>query len=79
MHSEKCPVCNGKGKIKKELISISSWITCHGCNGKGWVEVQDSVYPPYVPVPYVDPFPQPYMPNTCVQKEFPQWWFNTCY
>ena len=59
-HSEKCPICKGKGKIdkteekvlkfKKDLdrYSINSWEfeedayeTCHGCNGKGWVEISD--------------------------------------
>jgi len=34
-HSEKCPVCNGKGKVKKEQ--------CHGCLGLGWVTVQDQL------------------------------------
>lgn len=30
-HAEKCPVCEGEGKHKDK--------TCHGCNGRGWVEV----------------------------------------
>ena len=32
-HSEICPICKGSGKIKKD--------TCHGCGGKGWIEVND--------------------------------------
>lgn len=41
-----CPVCNGTGKYK-EYNNYYSYATeplycekvCHGCNGKGWVEV----------------------------------------
>lgn len=52
-HTEVCPVCNGTGKIKWwnkdyspfgfESTSGHSFIekTCHGCQGKGWVTVQD--------------------------------------
>lgn len=32
-HAEKCPICYGTGKIKKK--------TCHGCGGKGWIEVSN--------------------------------------
>ncbi len=48
-----CPVCLGKGKIDEE--------TCHGCGGKGWVEVQD-YQPPYYPVypPYYPWYPSYY-------------------
>ena len=28
-HAEKCPVCGGEP------------IACHGCNGRGWVTVED--------------------------------------
>lgn len=47
-----CPVCNGSGKREEKQ--------CHGCLGKGWVEVSDSTY--YYPYPYYDPpyYPQPY-------------------
>lgn len=42
MHSERCPVCNGKGTIPQFSNTTSTAeITCHGCNGKGWVEVGD--------------------------------------
>lgn len=30
-HSEICPVCKGKGKVKDK--------NCHGCFGRGWVTV----------------------------------------
>ena len=42
-----CPVCNGTGKIKKK--------TCHGCDGKGWVEVHEQ----YCPYPYCPDSPRP--------------------
>ena len=40
-----CPVCNGTGKYKEYVnygtsTGAYSEHTCHGCNGKGWVEVQ---------------------------------------
>lgn len=41
---EICPVCNGTGKYK-EIYSMNYTYTtyieknCHGCNGKGWIEV----------------------------------------
>lgn len=46
-HAEKCPICNGKGKINRNYNG--GWITnssnhlkkCHGCNGLGWITVQD--------------------------------------
>lgn len=37
-HAEKCPVCNGKGEIIKNNMTGETTV-CHGCNGKGWVEV----------------------------------------
>ena len=48
MHSEICPVCEGTGNMNDKQ--------CHGCVGKGWVEVNDNqfIYPysPSVTVPY---------------------------
>ena len=40
-----CPVCLTKGKYEDKV--------CHGCNGKGWVEVRDE--------PVI--FPEPYKPR----------------
>ena len=69
MHAEKCPVCEGSGEYKEK--------ECHGCNGKGWIEVSDNNYSfkfpeipeipdiPYVPiVPYVpyEPWSSPNIP-----------------
>jgi len=40
MHSEKCPVCKGQGAIPM-LHSTACRAVCHGCQGKGWIEVRD--------------------------------------
>ena len=43
-HAERCPVCNGSGKyVESTYFTITAPIekTCHGCLGKGWVEVRD--------------------------------------
>ena len=65
MHAEKCPVCGGEGKVERD----GKLVKCHGCNGKGWVEVSDNdnsfQFPeipeipdiPNIPfVPYVPPY-----------------------
>ena len=59
MHAEKCPVCDGEGKIESELRPLCEPKECHGCNGKGWIEVQDESQQMvvYIPQPY-----QPYIP-----------------
>ena len=37
-----CPVCNGKGRIYGGYESGTEPLeTCHGCGGKGWVEVHE--------------------------------------
>jgi DnaJ-class molecular chaperone len=49
-HSEVCPVCKGLGKVFDATIpnygittsNIYNQATCHGCNGKGWVQVEDT-------------------------------------
>ena len=53
-HSEICPVCQGSGKYRKVIdpngmgykntsVGLCSYeTTCHGCNGKGWVVVDDN-------------------------------------
>lgn len=60
MKAQRCPVCDGTGKYKKKK--------CHGCNGRGWVEVRD--YIPYWPNPY----PNPYVPYP---KDYDYWrWYH---
>ncbi len=52
-----CPVCSGKGILITESKSnptMSAQNTCHGCNGKGWVEVGDNV-PHYPQLPWYLP------------------------
>lgn len=60
MKAEKCPVCNGTGKYVPPQDPYCTAVVieqpCHGCNGKGWVEVNESTiyptyYPPYSPLP----------------------------
>jgi len=55
-----CPVCNGLGKIGKNpdikftgghfsmIADILNTTTCHGCGGKGWVEVSEEPKKPLV-------------------------------
>lgn len=44
MKAQICPVCSGEGTIKDNqdwnTSPANCWRkTCHGCGGKGWVEV----------------------------------------
>ncbi|MCK9601053.1 MAG: hypothetical protein M0R06_18570 [Sphaerochaeta sp.] len=51
MHAEKCPICEGKRNIPR----LDGWHchedACHGCNGKGWVEVSDGPQYTLEPLP----------------------------
>lgn len=41
-HAEKCPVCGGAGKLQPPgfvTTTIPQMTMCHGCWGRGWVEV----------------------------------------
>ena len=40
-YAQKCPVCEGSGKYNDN--------TCHGCEGKGWVTVQNDRQKPPIP------------------------------
>ena len=48
-HAQKCPICNGKGHINQEgnfayrdeQGNTAPQKTCHGCGGRGWIEVKD--------------------------------------
>ena len=49
-HAEKCPVCDGTGKVPNGFYSSTSgeWVstsavpeTCRSCGGTGWVTVHD--------------------------------------
>lgn len=47
---EICPVCHGSGKYKQydnmNYVSGISYkeVTCHGCKGKGWIELVKNDY-----------------------------------
>ena len=53
MAAEKCPVCEGAGKLNNvptpdELAQSNQYpthCTCHGCNGRGWIN-PDHFYTP---------------------------------
>lgn len=38
-----CPVCKGSGKIATGLSTSAGELLnkCHGCGGRGWVEITD--------------------------------------
>ncbi len=45
-HTEKCPVCNGKGTICLHQADTPAYVhptcpTCHSCGGNGWIIVID--------------------------------------
>jgi len=67
-----CPVCNGSGTLKvipqyQTTANHNYETTCHGCNGKGWVEVTDDCV---CPTPY-----NPYNPyNPWVPWNDGYWW-----
>ena len=40
--AQKCPICFGQGKLIDENYNSSTVKIekmCHGCNGRGWVDV----------------------------------------
>ena len=42
MRAVLCPVCKGNGKLTPQGNYAGYYeVTCHGCNGKGWVEVRE--------------------------------------
>ncbi len=60
-----CPVCNGSGDIAPCTTSTETTVieqpkTCHGCDGKGWVEVGGIQF-----CPYPHPSPWPTQEPTC--------------
>jgi len=69
MRAVLCPVCGGSGKYTEQPSGDSSGgptsQTCHGCGGRGWVEVSDG--------PMVVPSVWPYYP----QEIKPVWEANT--
>lgn len=49
-HAEKCPLCGGNGNMNGMDGNVGGTTPfCHGCYGKGWIEVMDDK-PPSVPL-----------------------------
>ena len=44
-HAERCPVCQGVGKIYTGIYASAGTQqkTCHGCSGTGWVTVPEHI------------------------------------
>ena len=42
-HVELCPVCKGNGKIVFDSLGVMYEFAkeCHGCGGRGWLELKD--------------------------------------
>jgi DnaJ-class molecular chaperone len=61
--AELCPVCGGLGKVAADMHSTDAADQeCHGCSGKGWVTVDDTIsYPGGIPYPNIDPVSNPYI------------------
>ena len=61
MHAEKCPVCGGSGKLPSDGRSTGfAERTCHGCGGKGWIQVQNGEREPHISVPWYPIYPAVY-------------------
>lgn len=48
MSIERCPVCNGSGRITEPAPAHSSSAfgatrTCHGCFGRGWIGLDEAI------------------------------------
>ena len=58
-HAERCPICYGTGKVN-DPTNHQLKMTCYGCGGKGWIEVNDQ---PYISPPYQPYNPYPWYPT----------------
>ncbi len=48
-----CPVCDGTGRVCEQgLTDTTASKVCHGCGGKGWVELTGNPYRPARPLPW---------------------------
>jgi len=54
-HAEICPICKGRGRVPEDPEWDSGPFpgtrVCHGCDGKGWVEVEGECGQPIRPWP----------------------------
>lgn len=66
-----CPVCNGTGKVTKTTAGGTFEVDCHGCGGRGWVEVADGIYPMNPYPTYIPPVYPYYDPNYSITPWYP--------
>ena len=71
MHAEKCPVCDGRGQVT-DVMQPSCFKACHGCGGKGWVEVRDDKPEWVITTPWTQP-PEPNDIPPYSVGDFPGW------
>ena len=61
--AELCPICKGVGRIQVDRDNTTTAPMeekiCHGCDGKGWIEIGGGDYPP---APYWPCYPNPWQP-----------------
>lgn len=58
-HAEKCPVCDGSGKYEPNVTAVPCPQQCHGCGGRGWVEVGNNFDSLPQPIYHEEPWPRP--------------------
>ena len=79
-HAELCPVCKGVGKVAsvpdRETTAACTAEICHGCNGKGWVEVSDKAGSPVIQAP---PRQLYYSPWWYYSPVYPYWYYSPVY
>jgi len=71
-HAEKCPICEGRGRLRTFEGDTESLSPCHGCDGKGWVSVQDEIVTVLSPLSI-----EPVMPPNSTGDDLR--WPNTTY
>lgn len=84
-HAEVCPVCKGTAVYPPYDTTVAPagpQAKCHGCNGKGWVAVEDGGASPAI-VPLPTPQPPTWVPWTPIPQPQPWWespyqWKITC-
>ena len=58
-NAEICLICKGTGVCENHGGNDDAFPTqkCHGCDGKGWVEVGGELYAPFMPMLPCYPYP----------------------
>lgn len=81
-HAEKCPICGGSGRSETTQAETGTLVRksqpCHGCGGKGWVEIGDMIpvfLSPMIPAPIFNPRPWQSDPYPSY-RDYPSvtWW-----